>query len=331
MNRLKAYPLFSAVMVICVLVIGAEIWWAANRKAAATRNERVMNQAFSRLQDMTRVRPAPTAEVATALERDRGVADDVVQAMRTELSGTSELAQNIKEAVPPADRADAFFDIARFVEAQRAAARAANIELRADEMFGFSAYANSGPVPDLIPAVHRQRLVAEYLVQAAFAARPVRFDGLERARPVTSAAAGNGPAVVNRAETDYFEINPQVSARRDGFVRTTPMRVRFSGQTSALRNFLNRLATYEVPLLVRSVEVEPAPQLNKKQGAPAPAAADAFGGIFGASTSADVAATPAADVPVPIVSDNYSRFTVTVEYLELQRSDEPTAEEGDQS
>ncbi len=334
MNRIKAYPLFTALLALCALLVATELWWTLNRSAAAERSERSLNQAMSRLQDFSRVTPAPENTVAEQLEQDRIVAGEAVEKMRAALAGQSPLAQQIKQAKPPAQRADAFFDIARFVEAQRNAARTAGIELKADEMFGFATYRNTGPEPELIPVVYRQRLVAEYLLQAAFAARPLRFDGLERTLPSAPGAPSSGSSNRggNRAtETDYFQINPQVSARREGFVRTTPMRVRFSGQTSALRAFLNRLSLYELPLLVRSVEVEPATQLNQTRPTATRAAqpaADPFGGVFGGG-NATPGAAPAADVPVPIVSDNYSRFTITVEYLELQATGAADAAEGE--
>lgn len=316
MNRLKAHPVFFAVLGLLLLGAATEVWWAFDRSAVATRNERRLQQATARLQDFSRVEPAPTETVAELIEADRDAAAAAVAAMRAQLAGGSELAQQITSATPPAQRADAFFDIARFVEAQRNAATAAGIQISATEAFGFSAYANSGPPADQIPRVHRQRLIADYLLKAAFAARPKRFDGLDRQR--TGPADTSGP----RDGGDYFEINPRITAKRDGFINTIAFRVRFSGQTSSLRLFVNELARYELPLLVRSVEVEPAVDLNRPltpSGAAAAStpAATPFAALFGTAAPAANAA-PAAETPVPIVADNYSRFIITVEFLELQ-------------
>jgi hypothetical protein len=317
MNRFKAHPVFFAVLGLLLLGAATGVWWSFNRSAAATGNERRLQQAMSRLQDFSRVQPAPTVPVAELIEADKAAATAAVAAMRAQLAGASELARQINGATPPAQRADAFFDIARFVEAQRAAANAAGIQISPTEAFGFSAFANSGPALEQIPQVHRQRLIADYLLRAAFAARPQRFDGLDRHR--TGPAAAGGP----RDGGDYFEINPRITARREGFINTVPLRVRFSGQTSSLRLFLNELARYELPLLVRSVEVEPAADLNKQITTPAAAtagatAANPVAALFGTASSTAANAAPAVETPVPIVADNYSRFIVTVEYLELQ-------------
>ena len=46
--------------------------------------------------------------------------------------------------------------------------------------------------------------------------------------------------------------------RAPGFLDSTAFRLVFVGQTSALRAFLNRIGSFELPVLVREVEVEPA-------------------------------------------------------------------------
>ena len=52
-------------------------------------------------------------------------------------------------------------------------------------------------------------------------------------------------------------VDPRVTARVKGFIDTMAFRITFTGQTAALRNFVVRLAEFELPILVREVEVEP--------------------------------------------------------------------------
>jgi hypothetical protein len=87
---------------------------------------------------------------------------------------------------------------------------------------------------------------------------------------------------------DFFELDAHGSARVPGFVDTLALRVVFVGETDALRVLLNKLAEFELPIVVRSVEAEPA----------------------------EVAAT-APDAVAPLVARRATRFTVTVECVQL--------------
>ena len=147
-------------------------------------------------------------------------------------------------------------------------------------------------------------------------ARPSEFLSLHRERPLTKAesaalAAGQSlPTAPTSASSssvsDFFQIDPRISARVPGFVGATAFRLTFISNTESLRILLNKLATFELPLVVRSVEVEPS----------APAAqANTLNSIFG---TAATTTTPAEPVPPkPLVEKVLSKFTVTVELIDL--------------
>lgn len=330
MSSFKSHPIFYSSLVALGLVIAAEGWLVFNRHAAAQKARAVLERRERELKAFAGVSPAPTAAMAAQVEVDHERTERALAAMQSELKGRGPAAETIGAAPVPAERADAFFDIANFVEAMRARAAKLEVAVKPNEAFGFASHANSGPEPDLIPYVFKQRLITAYLVETALEARPRRFDGVQRDRPLTAdqrtqlqqaLAAGQpepqfaSPAAGSTGATDFFAIDRRISARRPGFVDTMAFRIAFSGQTSALRAVLNKLAGFELPLVVRSVEVEPAADLN--QGAatsPVPAAAS-LDAIFGSAPASG--ATPAADAPVPLVAENYSKFTITVEFVDL--------------
>ena len=134
-----------------------------------------------------------------------------------------------------------------------------------------------------------------------------------------------------------------------GFVDTEAFRFVFTGQTAALRAFLNRLASFELPVLVREVEVEPAAAEDmiepptEEPAAPAPAEpASETAAAPSVVLTLDPAApatppqkAPAAKAPraaprlstaTPIVAKPVSKFTVTVEYVSLVPPATPPAE-----
>src|SRR5581483_9138980 len=154
-------------------------------------------------------------------------------------------------------------------------------------------------------------------------------------RAAAAAAAANGspppeptadaPAVASEDSPDYFVLDARNSVRAPGFLDSTAFRVTFVGQTAALRAFLNRLASFELPVLVREVEVEPAsadesqPTATVEDTSPDPTAGNAASVVLSANP-----AKPAPKIPAPrpsnvapIVAKPISKFTVTVEYIEL--------------
>jgi hypothetical protein len=173
------------------------------------------------------------------------------------------------------------------------------VSVRADEHFGFSAYSHAGPESNLIAPVLRQRQIAGYLLESLLTSRLRQLVGVQRAR----LPRVNGEAIAAtqnedgdlRAGGDVFEIDPRFSIREPGLIEATAFRVTFVGHTAALRGFLNRLAAGGIPVVVRSVEVEPV----KETPLPRPAAP---GG---------------ADPLALIVRPGWSRFAVTVEFCEI--------------
>ncbi|MEO5957916.1 MAG: hypothetical protein ABIZ49_01735, partial [Opitutaceae bacterium] len=158
------------------------------------------------------------------------------------------------------------------------------------------------------------------------------------------AAAAGGPAteapVVAGEGPDFFAIDPRVSVRAPGFLDSTAFRLAFVGQTASLRAFLNRLASFELPVLVREVEVEPATADEATASAtPAEESAAEPAGPPPASVvltleaparvpqSAAAKKIPArAPTTAPIVAKPFSRFTVIVEFIELVPPPAPPAD-----
>ncbi|HVS53778.1 MAG TPA: Amuc_1100 family pilus-like protein, partial [Opitutaceae bacterium] len=252
--------------------------------------------------------------------------------------------ERLRAAKPPATRADAYFDLATFVERTRELAKKEGIEIRPEaERCGFSLYANEGPDVEHIEPVFRQRLVLEHVLGALFEAHARALLAVKRESPLSkrerderdaALAAANGvppadaiaPSATDDAG-DFFAIDPRASVRAPGFLDATAFRVTFIGQTAALRTFLNRLAAFELPLLVREVQVEPATFEE-----PAPASPEETAASENAkSTPASVVLTaeaPARKPPAkkssrrlstaaPIVAKPFSKFTVTLECIEL--------------
>jgi hypothetical protein len=349
MSWYRKYPLFATGLTVCGLVLLGELAFIYERFDASRNAAKRLEQRKGELAAIEQIAPPPTREVAAAIEADLAKAQKSLASMHTELTGKGPAAEKIRTAKVPAARTDSFFDLATFMEKMREQAEKNGVEVRSEAArFGFAKYANEGPEMDRIEPVFRQRQIAEYLLESLFEAKPRALFAVKRERTQTKAerearaaaeAAGTPaeevPADSDSESPDYFIIDPRVSARVKGYLDTTPFRFVFTGQTATLRNFLNRLAAFELPVLVREVEVDSATAEEAASSAaneatasattaanaaePAPAASVVLT-VDPAAAKAGAAkptAAPRTVVTSPIVSKSLSKYTVTVELVAI--------------
>jgi hypothetical protein len=324
MASFKTHPVFYSIIAVLGLAAVAGGWGIYDRSTAAAKSAKVVAAKRAELNSLLTSTPAPTQESKAAVEADLRRTEAALATMREELKGQGPTAAALRTAAIPAEPTDAFFNIATFVEQTRAKAEEAKIKIKADERFGFASYSSAGPDRELIAQVFRQRQVAEYLLDALIVARPLELVSVQRERPLTkadlaaieSAPPGSAPRPVggsSQGAADFFEIDSRISARVPGFVGATAFRLTFNGETDSLRSFLNKLATFELPLVVRSVEVEP---IAKAPTSATTAPANSLSSIFG-TVASTTAAAPDAPKAKPLVEKPLSKFTVTVELIDL--------------
>lgn len=325
MASFKSHPFFYTSLLLAGALTAGQAWLLYSQRAATQRVAAEIAQKKQALDSFSFQKPFPSRENLAAVEADRLKIEATRDEIRTSLRATGEVAEKIAAAVAPASPTDAYFDIASFVERIRAQARLAGANFSPDNRFGFSAYASTGPVRDLIAPVFIQRQYAEYLIGALLAAKPRELVSLQRERPLTpeqkkqieeaQASGQSAPSVGDAAgSSDFFTIDPRTSARVAGFVETNAFRLTFVGNTAVLRSFLNELALFKLPVVVRSVEVESlAAGGGAKQTYVAPKPANPFAGISGN----DTVSTNPAEAEKPLVEQTDSRFIVTVEIVSL--------------
>ena len=299
MSWLKRNPVLGAVLVLGVLALAAEAWFLQQARQQAARAVAGLEQKKQERDWLARQSPALSEA------NEQAIAQDLAQTGRA-LAGLRAALQ-WREGKPPslavpAKPIDTFFDLAAFIEKTRALAVRAQVMIKPEERFGFATHANEGPAEELVPAVFRQRLVAQFLMEALLEARPRMLAGVQRERPLTAAQreqrnqpeqSGAPAANPAGAAGDFFDYAAANSLRVPGRVESEAFRLEFTGQTPALRAFLNSLAALPLPVIVRRVEVEP---LTMEFAA---------------------AAALEAGAPVPLVTQNLSKFAVIVECVEL--------------
>lgn len=343
MASFKSYPLFYSLLAALGLAAVGSGWCIYERSQAAHSSANTLAKKRLELTALTSSQPTPSEANKALVNADLTRSIAALGQMRAELKGSGPAAEALlkakaaygstssltpdertkllREAKVPYEPTHLFFNIATFVELMRDNALAAKIKIKADERFGFTSYANAGPERDLIPQVYRQRQVAEYLLGALFQAAPSELVAFQRERPASSSPASSSKPVSQSSRSatapatnnDLFEVDPRITARVPGFVDASAFRLTFIGDTDSLRALLNKLATFELPLVVRSVEVDP---IVKAQVVERATPANTLSSIFGTPPSATSAAAEPVK-PKPLVDKVLSKFTVTVELIDL--------------
>lgn len=300
MSGLRAFPLFYGIMVALGAVCLGEGVFLLREWQAVAAAERVATSKARDFAALANVIPFPDAANTKAIEADLASAQRTLATLRETSRGHGERAREFWSLVPPLGPTDAYFDLAAFVEKTRIKAADAGIDLKAEERFGFAIYANHGPESVAIPQVFRQRQVAQYLLETLFMGHPQSLVSLERERPlvVGAGAVGRGAPSLARATSgaddptdDFFRWEESLADRAPGLVSAQAFRLTFTGKTDCLRIFINRLAAFELPLIVRRVEVAPA-----------------MGMMTGKMRE---------ERSLPLGDATVSRFTVTIEFVEL--------------
>lgn len=305
MRWLKNNPLPGTVLLLAAAVLAAEGWWLPHAWQQARRGLAKLELKKQERDRLARQSPAPSKDCELAIGRALAGAEQELAALQAVFQGSG---LEILAAPGPAKAIDAYVDIAAFVERTRALAANAQVTTRPEERFGFSSYANQGPADDVAPAVFRQRLVLQYLVETLLEARPRALLAVQRERPLTAAQRlrrrqpvpggreGARQAVTGGQPEDFFDFDDKASLRVPGQMDTEAFRLEFLGQTATVRNFLNSLASFSLPVIVRNLEAEP---------------------LSGERHPAVAALSPATDESVKVVAPAESRFTVVVEFVEL--------------
>jgi hypothetical protein len=341
MASFKSYPVFYSLLAALGLAAAGSGWCIYERSQTALSTAKALAKKRLELTALTGSQPTPSEENKGLVNADLTQSIAALGQMRAELKGSgpaaeallkakasyaqastlksNERAKLLREAKLPFEPTHLFFNIATFVELMRDNAQAAKIKIKADERFGFATYANAGPERDLIPQVYRQRQVAEYLLGALFQAAPSELVSFQRERladlasPAKAGAqSARATAASTTANNDLFDMDSRITARVPGFVDASAFRLTFIGDTASLRALLNKLATFELPLVVRGVEVDP---VSKPQAPEKVAPANTLSSIFGTTPATSAAAEPVK--PKPLVEKVLSKFTVTVELIDL--------------
>ena len=313
MGFLKKNLTFTIVVFLCLLAFGAGAYLAFVESGKIDEAKRKITSAESQLNGMRFADPAPSEENVAASKKN-------VAQLVAELRNIREDLERGDRLTTSTDGIGVMASVQQFFSEYRRKAAAhvdengveAPIGLPSKEFgFGFEQYvSDASPLvdPQRIQTLDKQRQILSYLLDRLYSADPESIESVKR--EILEQAPGA------KADEQGFQISSAVSARVPGAVDTLAFSLSFTGYTDSLRSFLNDLAKFDLPIVVRSIEVKR--PTGRKEAAPTRDANnldDIFGVFGGGNTSSEP--EPAEETKKLVISENTSTFTVVLEYIEI--------------
>ena len=311
MGFIKKNLTFTIIVAACISAFVAGAYLAFIESGKIDQAKQNITSAESLLNNMRFANPAPTQENVEASAENVAELEAELRQIREDLERGARITTSI-------DGIGVMAGIQQFISNyQREAVAHTNrggepvkIIVPNDFAFGFEQYLDEATMPDdeeLIPVLDKQRQILSYLLNKLYDSEPESIVSVER-EVLELKAEGTG-------STKGFTINPAITAKVPGAIDTLAFELSFTGYTDTLRGLLNDLAKFDLPIVVRSIQVERPSGSRTTAEVPASNNLDAFFGVFGDGSDSEL------DVPEeaqkPVISENISTFTLVLEFIEI--------------
>ncbi|MFT5837037.1 MAG: hypothetical protein ACI9ZV_000540 [Candidatus Azotimanducaceae bacterium] len=316
MGLLKKNLTFTIVVVVCVLAFGVGAYLAFAESGKIGNAKQKITSAESQLNNMRFADPAATEENVAASEEN-------VAQLIAELKNIREDLERGSRMTTSTDGIGVMAGIQQYIsEYQRKAAYRTGeqgdedpVALPKDFAFGFEQYLDEATMLDdeeLIPLLDKQRQILSYLLNKLYDSDPESIVSVQReVLEQQKMAAGNS----NQSSNQGFQINKAVSARVPGAIDTLAFSLTYTGYTDSLREFLNDLAKFDLPIVVRSIEVKRPSGKGTTVAAPRSHNLDSIFGIFGGASGSGEEAPQ--ETKKLVISENISTFIIVLEFIEI--------------
>ena len=333
MGFFKKYPAFASFVTVFVLLFVAGLVFIYLSYTGLGKAKKSFESAERSYHSALSLTPAPTQQNVASSEKN---VEQLAAALQVQIDDTKGKAPDFVSNNPPKTEADMLFQLEAFKEQYTKDAaevkpfgvaqdEANGIQLPEDFAFGFSRFIDSGkpPAEKYIPAVFEQKEILGFILRKLYDSAPVSIKSIERETVVEKVADTNEESNTRRnrgnqnsGPKDEFEIG-ELSARVPGAVESVAFRIVFTSYTQSLRDFLKQLEEFELPLVVRSVEVKPAEKKKSSSSTSSNSASNPFALFDSGNENADATETTSTVSREPVVEDNLSQFTVVVEYIKV--------------
>jgi len=331
MNYLKKYPLFFLLLTLLILAFIGGLAYNLILLDKLGVQEKQFKFAQNKFRTSINADPseASVEKSLANIEVIKGDLDKLVQNL-------SPASDTIIKPAPVKEGYQFVEHLRGMVNSWIMQAKAKGIHLGEEENFSYKKYYaknSDSPPNEAVADLWKQASILGHILGKLYSSKPdnieMRIDLVQReltdvelaqAEAERRATSRTRVAAVRRGASamigDNFVIDKVASAKVPGSIDTFGYKIVFTSHTEVLRNFLNKLNEFDVMLVVRSIEVKPGSPIGEPEAAPAHLDEFQTGEEL---TPEQVEARNARE---PVVSDNYSEFTVIIEYVEMAKAKE---------
>ncbi|ADE54958.1 Amuc_1100 family pilus-like protein [Coraliomargarita akajimensis] len=316
---LKKNPLFTVTIAVLLIAFLGLAYLAYASYAKTGKLKKKLGQAESQLRSQASLQIAPSEENVAASVENVAALEHKLSVIRGDLKHGSRLTSTD-------DGVRVLASVQQYIsEFQRAVKNHTNeageptpIIVPEDFGFGFDEYLNEAQppaTPQEVIYLDKQRQVLGYFVRKLINASPAEIVSVERESFDVTRGAAQPIAKTN--DIKGFRVLEAVTAAQKGAIDTLGFRVSFVGGTSCLRDFLNDLNKFDLPIVVRSIEVERS-EASEKASAPAEKnSMDDIFSAFGGDATQEEKQAAADQLNTPVIKGNTSKYTLILEYFEV--------------
>ena len=311
MELVKKHILFFSGISVCTIALIIGLVFSVIASLDLSKESKSFNRIEKKLNRTLIASPSPVNENVTASDLNVLKLSEKLQVIREEL----ERGEEVKASV---DGVRVAAGIQQYISKYTALAKShetkygpAPIEIPQDFAFGFDRFKLESKVPEdqeEIAMLDKQRDILDFLIGELYATHPKAILSVKR----QSAKKGvNNDFGEYYGDSSIFEIGSSVTSKVEGAIDTIPFEISFSGKTNTLRDFLNRLVEFKLPIVVRSINVSrPNETIKRKLYAEADEELQYL-------TPEDLEKLKEEEKRDPIVTENTSEFILTLEYIEI--------------
>jgi hypothetical protein len=320
MELFKKHILFFSGVSICTVALIAGLVFSIIAALDLNKKSKSFDRTERNLKRMLVASPSPVDENVIASDLNVLKLSEKLESIREELERGVEAeasVDGVRVAAGIQQYISKFTTLARTHDSEYGPAP---IEIPEDFAFGFDRFKLESKVPNdpkEVAMLDKQRDILDFLIGELFATHPTAVLAIKRQ---TARQSDDKDFDDYYGDPSIFSIGSSVTSKVEGAIDTIAFQISFSGKTNTLRGFLNRLAEFKRPIVVRSINVSRPNETIKRRLNETEEDLESL-------TSEELEKLKEEGNRDPIVTENISDFTLTLEYIEIVLPKDQSQEE----
>jgi hypothetical protein len=321
MELFKKHILFFSGVSICTVALIAGLVFSIIAALDLNKKSKSFDRTERNLKRMLVASPSPVDENVIASDLNVLKLSEKLKSIREELERGVEAEASVDGVRVAAGIQQYISKFTTLARTHKNAYGPAPIEIPEDFAFGFDRFKLESKVPDdakEIAMLDKQRDILDFLIGELFATHPTGVLAIKRQ---TAKQSDDKDFDDYYGDASIFSIGSSVTSKVEGAIDPIAFQISFSGKTNTLRGFLNRLAEFKRPIVVRSINVSrPNETIKRRLNEEADEDLESL-------TSEELEKLKEEGNRDPIVTENISDFTLTLEYIEIVLPEDLSQEE----